>query len=142
MFGQQQKQSTASSVNGRDRIAWYPLQASPSQDMWELPTTAATTSFATTDDHEEHGFSPRFRRDEPVEDFSMHRQHSDRHSWPLDDASEATTEENRVSQDPTTSYPHHAKKRAVLGDATNTVRRRRTSSLRSTVQPIRRSNFA
>ncbi len=141
MFEFQQQQSIGTALEGRDPTWWYPIQSAPSQDMWELPATTVTTSISATDGHEEHDFSPRLRRDDSVEAFSMY-QHTETFSWsrPADDASEATGEENIIVNRDSRSVAD-TNKREVLGDATNTIRRRSTSTLINSTRLIRRSNF-
>jgi hypothetical protein len=143
MFEFQQKQSTTTPLEGRELTWWYPIQSTPSQDMWELPITdALTTSVSIRDGHEEHDdFSPRLRRDETVEVFSLRQNTGTTYSWSTDDASNSNEEENNIIGRDSRGGSNE-KKREVLGDATNTIRRRSMSSLINSTSSLRRSNFA
>lgn len=104
--------------------SWYPIQSSPSQDMWELPShgTAASSSGSNN----ERGFSSQID-DEGIQ----HDEHG---------VSELYMESS-MDTAPLRGTTSGVEKRLVLGDATNMVRRFRNDSP-TTNHTLRRSRFA
>lgn len=105
--------------------SWYPIQSSPSQDMWELPSHGTPTSFL--DSNNERGFSPQ------IEDEGIHDEHGMSELY-MESSMDAGTRNGSIG---TTAG---VEKRLVLCDATNTVQRLRNNSP-TTNRTLRRSRF-
>jgi hypothetical protein len=107
-------------------LSWHPVQSSPSQDMWELPSNGTTPSFGESNDgpgvsthiherelHNEHGV--------PVPDMEASMQVGTRNG----------TRGMTMGED----------ERWVLSDTTNIVQRMNNTSP-MTNRVLRRSNFS
>ena len=119
--------------------SWHPIQASPSEDMWELP--ASSSSFSSDD----YGSSS------PRQEFSIYVDHDDyststslSQQTPL--ASTATLGSNNQTSSVTNGSSNNnrsrnglSKQRYVFGDVTNTPRSRNANN--TNTRRIQRSHF-
>mmetsp|Transcript_25787 Transcript_25787/g.56561 ORF Transcript_25787/g.56561 Transcript_25787/m.56561 type:complete len:183 (-) Transcript_25787:340-888(-) len=135
--------------------SWHPIQSSPSEDMWELPASASSMSMSS-DDRDDfpttpsgYGLHQEFSIYHDPDDYqysSSTNHHEERVSMPPTVTVRTTyhqhnhhNEHRRYSSSATMSNmsDHNRNstggvglsgKKCVLGDATNTVRRRNSNS--------------
>lgn len=134
--------TTVSSIS-----SWHPINASPSEDMWELP--ASSSSFSDDrDDFHASGLHQEFSIYSDTDDysatasFSEHPSHSS-----LPPSVTIRTNRNNTHRNITNTTSRQnqttgmglSKQRLVLGDATNTLRRQNNAS--NTTRRVQRSYF-
>ena len=143
--------------------SWHPIQSSPSEDMWELPASASSMSMSS-DDRDDFPTTPSGYG--LHQEFSIYRDPDDYHygSGTNHHASMPPTVTVRTTQNQH-NYPNNHRrysssatmssanghnrnstggigllgKKCVLGDATNTVRRRNSTS--NNTRRIQRNYF-
>lgn len=136
--------TTVSSIS-----SWHPINASPSEDMWELP--ASSSSFSDDrDDFHASGLHQEFSIYSDPDDYSTTTASlSERHSHAsLPPSVTIRTNHNNTRRNiaNVTSRQNQAtgmglsKQRCVLGDATNTLRRQNNAS--NTTRRVQRSYFS
>ena len=119
--------------------SWHPIQASPSDDMWELPSSSSSYS------SDDYGSSS------PRQEFSIYVDHDDyststslseqtplAHTVTLRSNNQASSVRNGSSSIGR-SRNSLSKERCVLGDATNTLRSRNANN--TNTRRIQRSYF-
>ncbi|KAG7367424.1 hypothetical protein IV203_030095 [Nitzschia inconspicua] len=105
--------------------SWHPIQASPSQDMWELPSNGTTSSFLEPSDDQGVSFpieEQRLQHEQGVSSFDME------------------SSLNMVVPTEARNNERDGARRSVLGDATNTLQRQNGSP--ATIRMLRRSHFS
>lgn len=124
---------------GSSTSSWHPIQASPSEDMWELP--ASSSSFSS-DDYGSTG---------PRQEFSIYVDNDDYStSTSLSQQTPLASTVTLRSNNPASSIRNGSnnigpsrnglsKQRLVLGDATNTLRSRNANN--TNTRHIQRSYF-
>lgn len=139
--------TTASSIS-----SWHPIHSSPSEDMWELPASSSSMS-DDRDDFHTSGLHQEFSIYMDHDDYSTNttlQEHDASSTMPPTvtvrtnihrgnhrrDSSLATG--SVVSRD-RNSRIGLSERRCVLGDATNTIRRKTNPSI--TTRRIQRSHF-
>lgn len=131
--------------------SWHPINASPSEDMWELPASSSSMS----DDRDDFHSSGLYQ------EFSIYTDHDD-YTYSTNTSALPEQQDSRTSLPPTVTIRtinHHnhqetsavrsgtsshsrnslSKQRCVLGDTTNTLRRQNNST--SDARRIQRSYF-
>ena len=137
IFSARRSPTTVSSVS-----SWHPINASPSEDMWELPASSSSVS----DDRDDFTSSG-------LQEFSIYTDHddydgtvslSDPHTLlpPTVTIRTNTNSNNRsaLSSASTSRNTGLSKQRLVLGDATNTLRLQNNAS--NNTRRVQRSHFS
>ena len=125
----------------------YPIQSSPSEDMWELPTNGSPTSSSVLEilEREEEQRHERYDDDHHVENFYTASTSSSVVVSPGSlsmSIQQHIESRNDIDNDTRNHHhSHHGKQKPVLGDATNTVRRKVSSPNNNTGRLLRRSHF-
>jgi hypothetical protein len=141
--------TTASSIS-----SWHPISASPSEDMWELPTSSSSMSSDDREDFHSSGLHQEFSIYNDNNDYNdyktntIHEQHA---STPMPSTVTVRTNNHRnnhrrdssslslmsnASSRGRNSGIGLSEQRCVLGDATNTLRRKSNTSNTSSMQRI------
>jgi hypothetical protein len=131
MFTEQKHSMSATS--------WYPIQSSPSEDMWELPSSTPTSSSTVDSTQEEHDFQLSFDDDHNHEDNHRHENFSIHYP---DNESHISVASNEDMMRMVVNSRNE--KRKVLADATNTLPRKRNQETNAgnTTRRVRRSQFS
>ena len=153
MLMQQQQQDNFYSpmMNGSRTPAssssWHPIYTSTSQDMWELPSSSSSMS----DDRDDFPTSG-LHQELPIyhDDYSTNNNHEQETLTQMPSTVTIRTHHNDSRRDSSSrlnnNNNNHSRsngiglsgKKCVLGDATNTVRRKNNTS---NTRRIQRSNF-
>lgn len=145
--------TTASSIS-----SWHPIHSSPSEDMWELPASSSSMSddrddfhtsglhqeFSIYMDHDDYSTNTTLQEHDASSTMpptvtvrtNIHRGNHHHHHHHRRDSSSATSS---VSSRDRNSGIGLSERRCVLGDATNTIRRKTNPSI--TARRIQRSHF-
>lgn len=135
--------TTVSSIS-----SWHPINASPSEDMWELPASSSSIS-DDRDDFHASGLHQEFTIYTDHDDYSTNASLSEQDSHTtLPPTVTIRTNHNNTRRGITSGASRQnrnngiglSKQRCVLGDATNTLRRQNNAS--NTTRRVQRSYFS